>query len=102
MQNLKVLNKDDLNKLRINELGLYVAKYDKEFRLTIEGSQLFGRFATKNVHEINEEDSYSWMSGKDITCNKIYNGFVIIKYKDNYLGSGKWKENKIINYIPKE
>ena len=98
----KNINKVDLNKLRINELGLYVAKYDKEFRLTIEGSQLFGRFATKNVHEINEEDSYFWMSGKDITCNKIYNGFVIIKYKDNFLGSGKWKDNKILNYIPKE
>ncbi|MEK6835282.1 MAG: hypothetical protein AABX61_03405 [Nanoarchaeota archaeon] len=94
--------KIEYNTLRINELGLYVARFDKEIRLTIEGSQIFGKHATKNVYEVNENDANSWMEGDDIECNKEFKGFVIIKYKDNYLGSGKCKNNKLLNYIPQE
>lgn len=94
--------KIDYSTLRINELGLYVARFDKEIRLTIEGSQIFGKHATKNVYEVNENDANSWMEGNDIECSKEFKGFVIIKYKDNYLGSGKCKNNKLLNYIPQE
>ena len=98
----KDINKIDLSKLRINELGLYIARLDKGLRLTIEGSQLFGRNATKNVYEVNGEEANSWLQGNEIACSKEFNGFVIVKYKDNYLGSGKCKNNKILNFIPKE
>lgn len=98
----KDLKKVDLEKLRINELGLYVAKLDNGLRLTIEGSQLFGKDTKKNVHEVSKDEAYSWMSGNDLICNKEFKGFVIVKYKNNYLGSGKWKSNKILNYTPKE
>ncbi|MEK6932412.1 MAG: hypothetical protein AABW56_01300 [Nanoarchaeota archaeon] len=98
----KDINKVDFSKLRINELGLYFAKDDSEIRLTIEGTQLFGEHATKNVYEIDKSDTYFWMTGEDISCSKDYNGFVIIKHKDDYLGCGKCKDKKIINFIPKE
>jgi len=98
----KDINKVNLSKLRINELGLYIGRLDKEIRLSIEGSQLFGRYACKNIYEVNEEEASSWMQGNDIPCNKEFKGFVIIKFRDNYLGSGKCKDNKILNYVPKE
>ena len=98
----KEINKIDLSKLRINNLGLYVINLNKELRLSIEGSQIFGKYAKKNIHEINEEEAYSWLNGNDLICNKEYNGFVIIKSKDNYLGTGKYKDNKITNFVPKE
>ena len=98
----RYIDKINLKKLRINELGLYIGKHDKELRLTIEGSQIFGKYAKKNVHEINEGELNLWMSGEDISCEKTYNGFVIIKYNDNFLGTGKYKDDKIINYVPKE
>jgi len=98
----KDINKVNLDKLRINELGLYFANINKEVRLTIEGSQLIGKFAKKNIYEVNEEDAYSWMSGNDLICKEEFNGFVIIKNKDNYLGTGKFKDNRILNYTPKE
>lgn len=98
----KDVNKIKLDKLRINELGLYVANTNKELRLSIEGSQLFGKNASKNVYEVNEEQANFWLKGEDLECSKEFNGFVIIKHKDDYLGSGKWKDNKILNYIPKE
>ncbi len=98
----KDINKVNLNKLRVNEIGLYIAKFDKELRLTIEGTQLFGRFCNKNVYEVDKEIAYSWMSGRDIPCAKEFKGFVIVKYDNNYLGTGKWKDDKILNYIPME
>jgi len=98
----KDINKVNLDKLRINELGLYIAKEDKGIRLSIEGAYLFGKHAAKNIHEIDKANAYFWMTGEDISCKKEFKGFVIIRYKDNYLGCGKWKENKILNFIPKE
>ena|SRR3989344_3211103 len=98
----KDVGKIDLSKLRINELGLYVARFDKELRLSMEGSQIFGRHATRNVYEINNEQANSWLQGNDIDCEKNFEGFVIIKHNNDFLGSGKYKDNKILNYIPKE
>ena len=98
----KDIKKINLGKLRINNLGLYIARLDKDLRLTIEGTQLFGKYAKKNVYEINDEDVHSWMSGKEINCEKEFKGFVIIKNEDNYLGSGRYSNGKIINFIPKE
>jgi len=98
----KDIKKINLEKLRINNLGLYIAKLDRDLRLTIEGSQLLGKLAKKNVYEINDEQANSWMSGKEINCEKEFKGFVIIKNKDDYLGSGRYSNGKIINFIPKE
>ncbi len=98
----KAINKVDLSKLRINNIGLYIARLEKEIRLSIEGSQLFGKYASKNVYEVTQEETLLWLQGNDLQCSKEFNGFVIIKYKDDYLGSGKYKEGKILNYVPKE
>ena len=98
----KDLGKVNLDKLRINDIGLYAIREDKEIRLSIEGSQLFGKHARKNIYEINKDEANLWMTGNNIKCNKVYNGFVIIKYEDNFLGTGKYKNNEIINYVPKE
>ena len=98
----KDLNKVNLDKLRINDIGLYAIREDKEIRLSIEGSQLFGKYASKNIYEINKDEANLWMTGNNIKCDKVYNGFVIIKYKNDFLGSGKYKNNEIINYVPKE
>jgi len=98
----KDINKIDLNKLRINELGLYVARLDKELRLTIEGSYIFGKYATKNILELNEDEMNAWMKGEEIYTDKEFKSFVILKHNDDYLGTGKYKEGKILNYVPKE
>ena len=98
----KDLGKVNLDKLRINDIGLYAIREDKEIRLSIEGSQLFGKHVRKNIYEINKDEANLWMTGNNIKCNKVYNGFVIIKYEDNFLGTGKYKNNEIINYVPKE
>ncbi|MBW2979833.1 hypothetical protein KY360_00270 [Candidatus Woesearchaeota archaeon] len=93
----------DLKKLRVNSLGLYFGEQvnEKEFRLSIEGSQLIGPKATKNVVELDDSEARLWLKGEDIEKEVDCNGFVIIKNSDDYMGSGKIKDNKILNYVPK-
>ena len=106
-------------KLRINSLGLYFGQLNNtEIRLSIEGSQLLGRTATKNVFELNKGLKELWVRGQDLplTKEKIkdlgYNEtdkiMFIMKYhetvkkNDDFIGCGKLVDNTIINYVSKE
>lgn len=94
----------DTSKLRINSLGLYIGQLrDNEFRLSIEGSQIIGKHAKKNVVELNKEDMRRWLRGEEIDLIKKIPGFIILKHNNDFLGSGKiTKDNKLMNFIPKE
>ena len=92
----------ELKNIRINSIGLYIAEIKKEqFRLSIEGSQLVGPVATKNVCELTHEQLRKWLKGQDIKVEGEYTGFAILKYGNDYVGSGKYKEGYILNFVPK-
>ena len=81
-----VVNKDigkiELEKLRVNSIGMYFCEIDKlGIRLSIEGSQIVGPKAEKNIVEINEEQTKQWFKGEDLEINGNYSGFLIIKHK---------------------
>ena len=99
----KDISKIDLSKLRINSIGMYFCEADKiGIRLSIEGSQIVGPKATKNIAEINEEQAKKWFKGEDLEIKENYSGFVILKNNDDFLGTGRHKEGKILNYVGKE
>ena len=89
----------------VERVGVYFAKIDEKtekVRLSIEGSQLLKDQITKNIYELtNEKDFESWMKGEDLQIKTGNKEFLIVKYKDNLLGTGKASEDKISNYIPK-
>ncbi|MBI4140217.1 hypothetical protein HY485_00100, partial [Candidatus Woesearchaeota archaeon] len=92
----------DFSKLRINSIGLYFAEFrNNELRLSIEGSQIIGPKATKNVVELNNDELKQWLRGEDLEKECDENGFVIIKHGNDYLGCGKIKEGKVLNFVPK-
>jgi len=98
----KDISKIDLSKLRINSIGLYIAQQMIDgLRLSIEGSQLIGPKAKKNVLELGEKQAKEWLKGYDLENDKSLRGFLIIKHKEDFLGCGKAKDNKILNYVPK-
>ena len=98
----KDINRIDLSKLRINSLGLYFGEYrNNEIRLTIEGAQLIGKNAKKNVIELNDKEARLWLKGHDIEKKVKAKGFVILKHNTDYLGTGRYKDNKIFNFVPK-
>ena len=89
---------------RIEGIGVYFAKNDEktnDLRLSIEGTQLLKSQITKNILELNEKQAEEWMMGQDLNITTGKKGFYIIKFKDDFLGTGKISENKISNFIPK-
>ncbi len=81
--------------------GIYFGKLEKDgLRLSIEGSYLVGRKAKKGVVEISEEQAIRWMKGEDIEGD--VKGYVILKWKNFFLGCGKGNGKIIRNYVPKD
>ena len=80
-----IINKDvskiDFSKLRINSIGMYFCDLENGIRLSIEGSQIIGPKSTKNVVEINEEQTKKWMKGEDLEIGdkENYFGFLIFQ-----------------------
>jgi NOL1/NOP2/fmu family ribosome biogenesis protein len=96
------IDKIDFKKLRIDAIGLYFAFIkDNKLRLSIEGSQLIGPKAKNNVYELNDKEVKEWMLGEDLITKATSEEFVIIKHKKDFLGTGKIKQGKILNFIPK-
>ena len=86
----------------IERIGVYFGKHTQDYvRLSIEGVQLLKDQITKNIIELNKEDSKTWMYGSEVNIETGKKCFVIIKHKDYFLGCGKASEKKISNYIPK-
>ena len=96
----------ELKDYKIESIGLYFLKLvHNEVRLSMEGSYIIGKQAKKNILEINNEQLKDWMQGKDIKLEdnqNNLNGFIIIKYNQDFLGEGKLKDNLVLNYVPKE
>lgn len=94
--------KIDLAKLRINSLGLYLGEIAHgELRLSIECSQLIGPFAKKNIIELSDKEARDWLKGFDLEKQTDCTGHVILRNNNDYLGTGRVKENRILNFIPK-
>lgn len=103
----------DLEQYRIDSLGMYfgtVSNYDgkigeknkqQEIRLSIEGSQMLGPKATKNIIDITEEQRKQWMKGIDLPYNTDILGFALIKYGNDFLGCGKKRGDILLNFLPK-
>lgn len=103
---LFVLSKDitkiDVRALRINAVGLYLGEHkNHEIRLSIEGSQLIGPQATKNVVELNEKELRQWLRGEDLAKKTDASGFVLLKSGTDFVGCGKVREDTILNFVPK-
>lgn len=96
----EILNLDRV--AHIEGIGLYFAKEQADgIRLSIEGSQLLKSQITKNVFELNEQQAEQWMLGQEINIKTNKKGFFIMKFKDDFLGTGKISQNRITNFVPK-
>ena len=81
---------------------MYFCELDNHgIRLSIEGSQIVGPEANNNIAEIDEQQTKQWLKGEDLEFKGNFSGFVIIKHNNDFLGSGKYKDGKILNYVSK-
>ena len=101
-----IINKEfadlDTDKIRINSLGLYIGESGAgEMRLSIEGSQLIGPYAKKNIIELDDNEAREWFKGLDLHKKTDAEGYAIIKHNSDFIGCGRVKEGKIWNFVPK-
>ena len=101
-----LINKDianiDTGKIRINSLGLYFAESKThDIRLSIEGSQIIGQKATKNIIELDQAQARNWIKGNDLEMNSEVHGFAIMKHGKDFLGCGRVSGDKVLNFVPK-
>jgi NOL1/NOP2/fmu family ribosome biogenesis protein len=103
-----VVNSDikgiDLEKINIDSIGLYFGEYKHgKFRLSFEGSMLIGKKLKKNVIELNLKERNQWLKGESIIKDVGKEArFIVLKYKDDIIGCGRYKDKRIFNYVPKE
>jgi NOL1/NOP2/fmu family ribosome biogenesis protein len=91
----------DVSNLRVNSFGVYFAEIKGGVRLSIEGSQMIGPNAKKNIVELDEKEIKEWMRGEDLIKDTDCEDFVILKQGDDFLGTGKVVPGKILNFVPK-
>ena len=90
----------------IERVGVYFAKMvidggEEKIRLSIEGSHILKDQIKKNIFSLTKKQSEMRMMGQqlDLVAGKF--GFLIMKYKEDFLGTGKASKEKIGNFIPK-
>ena len=71
------------------------------FRLSLEGAQIIGPHAKKQVLELNEEQLKEWFNGQNLKTESIDKGFTLLKRKNDYVGCGFMSNGIVYNFIPK-
>ena len=81
--------------------GVYFGRMERDgLRLSIEGCYLLKNEIKKNLKEIDYGSMLKWLGGEDIEGKEA--GYVILKWKDYYLGCGKGNGKIIRNFVPKD
>ena len=94
----------NLRNLSIEGLGLSFARISGSIKLTTNAIQLFGRHATKNILDLDNENALKYIRGLDLSglpAKDIF-GYVIVRSGKDYLGSGLYKDGYLKNQIPKQ
>jgi len=90
--------------LRVNAFGLYFGTYMVDgFRLSLEGSQMIGPLATKNIFSISNSQFEDYLKGLNISCEvpEFQKQYVLVKHDNDFLGVAKIKNNILNNHLPK-
>lgn len=81
-------------------------KRNEKIQLSIEGSQLVGKSAKKNIVVLDEENSSKFAEGLKVSpkmmINCEENNFVLVKFKEDFLGSGFLRQGCVEPYISKD
>ncbi len=83
-------------------VGVYVAKKTPfGYVLSVEGAQLFGPLAKKNVLTLNRELLHMWMLGEDVEPSQagLDRGIVLLRYNNLFVGCGYFDGKVIKNFL---
>ncbi|MEM4266824.1 MAG: hypothetical protein QW404_02095, partial [Candidatus Nanoarchaeia archaeon] len=64
-------------------------------------SQIIGPLAKKNVIDLSKKEAVEWVKGNDLTNDSNLMGIKLVRYGNEFFGSGKFVKGKFLNFIPK-
>ena len=111
--NRKLFDVIDGINAKINNIGIYFCSLEKDgIRLSIEGCQIIGSYAKKNVVSVNENIVKELFLGNDIDVDffeknsngklsDFMNDYDILRFKDDFIGCVKITPKRILNFTPK-
>ena len=98
-RDVELINLADLN---VNAAGMYFGEWKNgEFRMSIDGSQIIGPLASENIVDISDEEFVAWLRGEDLVKEVGNQGVILMRHNKDFVGCGKVKEGKILNFVPK-
>ena len=99
------------HEIGVDLVGFYLFhNYSDEIRLSFDAIYALKNQITKNIIELDDAQASEFLKGRDIALTDKdkekfkgeTRGFKIIRHKDEFLGTCKLTEDRIINYMPKE
>jgi len=88
-------------------IGIYFGKIkrNEKIQLSVEGSQIVGKNATKNVAILDEKNIYKFMEGLSVVPAKLLkceeHNFVIVSNGKDFFGSGIYSNGEIRSMVSK-
>ena len=102
----KDISKINLDNLRIDKIGLNLGEYkNDQIRLSKEGAAFFMENSDgepNNIVDLSKEETIQYFEGLDLVKElKGEDRTIILRYGGNVLGCARYKEGKILNFMPK-
>ena len=102
----KDLSRIELKNLKIDRIGLYFAESkDQQIRLSKEGAQLLfteAKGKVERVVSLDQKEAELYFQGREVEKDLTGESrSIILKYQDQILGCARYKDKKILNFLPK-
>ncbi len=94
----------DLPALSYEAVGMRIMNCkDRPWKPTTSALQIFGRYATKNIIHLNQEEAMIFLEGgSQVIESDCEIGYVVVFYRGDVLGCGLYSHGKLVSQIPKE
>lgn len=84
-------------------IGLYLGELGPSgIRLSLDGSQLIGPHATRQVVSLTSDQAEAWLRGETIGIEDSCRGYVIVRHQSDFLGCGSLSGGRLHNFLPKD
>jgi NOL1/NOP2/fmu family ribosome biogenesis protein len=95
-QLVRLIPKPEVAGLYLGELG------PSGIRLSLDGSQLIGPHATKQIVSLTPAQAEAWLRGESIDIKDSHRGYVIVRHQSDILGCGSLFGGRLHNFLPKD
>jgi NOL1/NOP2/fmu family ribosome biogenesis protein len=109
-----VISEANLPNFSYEALGMrMISLKDRPWKPTTCALQIFGRYATKNVVHLNDEQAMAFLAGEsqsleagckasEAGCEPCEPGYVVVFYRGEVLGCGLYSRGRLASQLPKE